>query len=95
MAYLEYTVTSTKISLKKIKNVKVSDSHQLLSFDVKSLFPNVPLEKSIDIILKRICENKETNTSISIKDIKNMLVLCRRRVDLSMNGEIYLQMEWR
>ena len=60
----EYTVTSTKDFIENVKNLKVSDGHQLISFDVKSLFTNVPLEKTIDIILKRIYENKEINTSI-------------------------------
>ena len=89
----EYTVTSTKDFIEKIKNVKISDGHQLISFDVKSLFTNVPLQKTIDIILKRIYENKEINTSISKKDMKDMLILCTKSVHFSMNGDIYLQID--
>ena len=55
----EYTVTSTKDFIEKIKNVKVPNGHQLISFDVKSLFNNVPSQKTIDITLKRIYENKK------------------------------------
>ena len=65
LANSEYNVTSTKDFIKKIKNVKVSNGHQLISFDVKSLFTNVPLQKTIDIILKCIYENKEINTLIN------------------------------
>ena len=43
LANSEYIVTSTKDFIEKIKNVKVPDGHQLISFDVKSLFTNVPL----------------------------------------------------
>ena len=43
LANSEYTVTSTKDFIEEIKNVKVPDGHQLISFDVKSLFTNVPL----------------------------------------------------
>ena len=43
LANSEYTVTRTKDFIEKIKNVKVPDGHQLISFDVKSLFTNVPL----------------------------------------------------
>ena len=89
----EYTVTSTKDFIEKIKNVKVSDGHQLILFDVKSLFTNVPLQKTIDIVLKRIYENKEINTSISKKYMKDMLILCTKSVHFSMNGDIYLQID--
>ena len=78
LANPEYTVTSTKDFIEKIKNVKVPDGHQLVSFDVKSLFTNVPLQKIVDVILKRIYENKEINTSISKKHMKNMLILCTK-----------------
>ena len=90
---LKYTVTSTKDFIEKIKNVKVPDGHQLISFDVKSLFTNVPLQKTIDIILKRIYANEEINTSISKKDMKDMLILCTKNVHFSMNGDIYLQID--
>ena len=89
----EYTVTSTKDFIEKIKNVKVSDGHQLILFDVKSLFTNAPLQKTIDIVLKRIYENKEINTSISKKDMKDMLILCTKSVHFSINGDIYLQID--
>ena len=79
LAKSEYTVTSTKNFIEKIKNVKVPDGHQLILFDVKSLFTNVPLQKAIDIILKRIYENKEINTSISKKDMKDTLILCTKK----------------
>ena len=93
LANSEYTITSTKDFIEKIKNVKIPDGHQLISFNVKSLFTNVPLQKTIDIILKRIYENKEINTSISKKDMKDMLILCTKSVHFSMNGDIYLQVD--
>ena len=89
----EYTVTSTRDFIEKIKNVKVPDGHQLIPCDVKSLFTNVPLQKTIGIILKRIYENKEINTSISKKDMKDMLILCTKSVHFSANGDIYLQID--
>ena len=79
---LEYTVTRTKDFIGKIKNVKVYDGHQLISFDVKSLFTNVALQKTIDIIVKCINEIKEINRSISKKDMKDMLILCTKCVQL-------------
>ena len=71
---IQNTVTSTKDFIEKVKNVKVPDSHQLILFDIKSLFTYVPLQKTIDIILKCIYENKEIYTSICKKDMKDMLI---------------------
>ena len=79
--------------MKKIKNLKVPDGHQFISFDVKSLFTNLPLEKTIDNILKHIYENKEMNTSISKKDMKDMLILCPTNVHFSMNGDLYSKID--
>ena len=48
-----------------IKHQKVPDGHKIVSFDVVSLFTNVPLDTTIKIILKRIYNNNEINTSIT------------------------------
>ena len=52
----------------------------MVSFDVKSLFTNVPLNRTIDIILKRISEKNETVTPITKNEIKEMLILCTKNV---------------
>lgn len=39
----EYTVKSTKVFVQKV-TVKVSQSHQMISFIIKSLITNVPSE---------------------------------------------------
>ena len=36
----------------------------MVSFDVKPLFMNVPLEYTIDLVLKRIYDNGELSTDI-------------------------------
>ena len=41
-----------------------------------SLFTNVPLEKTIEIILKRIYVNKEITTEIPKQEMKELLILC-------------------
>ena len=49
-----YTVNRTKGLLVKIKNEKVPQNCNMVSFDVKSLFTSVPIEYTIDIIIKQI-----------------------------------------
>ena len=38
----------------KIKNEKVPDGYQMVPIDVKSLFTNGPLDRTIQLVLKRI-----------------------------------------
>ena len=45
----------------------------MVSFDVKSLFTNVPLETTIDIILRKIYANHELTTSLTKKKVKELL----------------------
>ena len=63
----------------------------MVSFDVKSLFTNVPLEYTIDLILKRIYDNGELSTDITRSEMKEMLPLCTKNVHFTFNGDIYLQ----
>lgn len=41
----------------------------MMSFDVISLFTNVPLDKTIDIILRKIDMDKEVDTTIPKREI--------------------------
>ena len=61
----QYTVQSTKEFINHIKKQKVPSNYKMISFDVISLFTNVPIDATIDIILKRIYERKEINTSFT------------------------------
>ena len=42
----------------------------MVSFDVKSLFTNVPLNRTIDIILKRIYEKNEIARSVTKNEMR-------------------------
>ena len=55
-------------------------THQKMSFDVKSLFTSIPLNKTIEITLERIYDRKEINTDIPKTIMKEMLLLCTQNV---------------
>ena len=60
----EFTINNTKEFPKYIQKQKFLDGYTMLSFDVVSLFTNVALEETIEIVLKRIYINKEITTDI-------------------------------
>ena len=56
----------------------------MVSFGVKSLFTNVSLERTTNIILKRIYDDNELRVSILKNEIKELLSLCAKK------GPLYL-----
>ena len=59
-------VESSNKFVNVIKQV-IPSSYKLVSFDVKTVFKNVPLDRTIDIILKRIYNKLEITTNVGIK----------------------------
>ena len=50
------------------------EGYQFVSFDVKSLFTNVPLNKIINIILDRIYRQNLLKTNLKKRTMKNLLL---------------------
>ena len=73
-----------------IKNETVSSPYKI-SFDVSSLFTMVPLEHIIDLTLKQIYDDKEIETNINMKDMKNVLLLCTKNVQFAFGNNTYQQ----
>ena len=59
------TVKSTKEFAEGLKQRKLPKEHKIISLEVKSFFPNVRLDRTIEIILKIIYEKNERVTSIT------------------------------
>ena len=87
----EYTVSSSKEFMTTIKNVQVPSGYHMVSFHVKSLFTNVPLEYTIGLVLERIYNKGELVTNITRSEMKEMLLLCTKDVHFSYNHDIYIQ----
>ena len=67
----EYTVSISKEFADLIRRKCVFNIYKLVSFDVKSLFNNLPLETTINVILRRIYADKEISTNAQVKDMKD------------------------
>ena len=87
----EYTVKSTSDFITHIKGQNIPNNFKLISFDVTLLFTNVPLDITIDVILKRIYDENEVNTNIPKQQMRDLLLLCTKNVHFSYNGDIYTQ----
>ena len=65
----------------------------MVSFDVASLFTNVPLEETIEIILKRIYVNKEITADIPKQEMKELLINCTKNVHFTFKNKTYIQLD--
>ena len=71
----------------------ISPEFKMVSLDVVSLFTNVPLDETIDIIIKRIYDKKEINTDIPKKEMRELLYLCTKNAHFTLNNKTYLQVD--
>ena len=91
-----HTLKDSFEAVSRIQNIPVNlfrDGYRFVSFDVKSLFTNVPLKKTINIILDRIYNKKEINTTLKKRTLKKLLLDCCTKTPFSMNGELFKQID--
>ena len=71
-----FDVKNTEAFIQEFKNMLPPDDYNLISCDVTSLFKNVLLDYTINIILKQIYDQRELlETKISRKEMKDLLLL--------------------
>ena len=87
----QYSLKSTKDFMNKIKIEKIPTGYQMVSFDVKSLFTNIPLDRIIGIILKRIFDKQELQTTMTKKELKELLIVCTKNVHFTFGGKTFVQ----
>ena len=84
-----FTVQSTKQFVVNLhtETLPVYNNYSMIYFDVTSLFTNVPLDRTFDIIITRIYD-KEEITQLSRSELIQLLTLCTKQIPFSFNDEI-------
>ena len=70
-----------------------SEGYRFVSFDVKSLFTNIPLKKTVHIILHRIYNEKQLDTSLKKLTLKKLLLDSCTNTPFLTNGNPYKQID--
>ena len=91
LATSSYSVSSTKDFISRIKDKTIVDDFELISFDVKSLFTNVPLDFTIKVILDKIYKDKLIKTKLKKEEMKALLEICTKEMHFNFNDIIYRQ----
>ena len=71
--------------------LQAPNGYQVVSFDVKSLFTNVPLDRTIDIVLRRVYDKHELQIPITKSEMTEILILCRKNVHFTFDNVIKVQ----
>ena len=91
IAKSKFTFGSTKDFIHKIKDDKINEDSEMISFDVVSLFTSVPLDFTIELILKKVYDEGLIATKLKRDELKTLLELCTKEMHFSFNGKVYRQ----
>lgn len=72
-----------------IRSIDLTNTH-MCSFDVQSLFTNIPLLETIDHI-PDICNRFQLDLPMNFKLLKSLILLCTHKVQFSFNNIFYFQ----
>ena len=75
----------------QIKNANLSKTF-FVSYDVTSLFTNIPLQETIDIAINLII-NHNPNLNITKKELKNLFLFATSQTHFIFNSEFYKQID--
>ncbi len=91
-----YTLKDSFEAVSHIQNIPINlfkNGYRFVSFDVKSLFTNVPLKKTINIILDKTYNKQEISSSLKKRTLKKLLLDSCTKTPFSMNGELHKQID--
>ena len=89
-------VKDSKHFVDEIKDFRLSPDEILVSFDVKSLFTNIPIDEAVRVIFEKMNENEELvsdRTSLTTDRIADLLELCLRSTYFMYQGEFFEQQD--
>ena len=91
----QYTVTDNFDFTKEIHELKINKGEILVSYDVSSLFTNVPLDETIEILVNRAFSNNWFNTTHNLAltrtDLIDLLNVATKGQLFQFNGALYEQ----
>ena len=90
----EYTLKDSFDAAERIRNIPETaknDGYKFVSFDVVSLFTNVPLKRTLDIILNRVYKDKLIQTTLKKSTLKKLILDTCTKTAFLFNGKLYEQ----
>ena len=90
----DYNILNTEDLTKRHREETISAGYKMIFIDVKNLFTNVPLNKTIDFILKKVYDEKKIQTNIPKRVLKKYYAFAPNTyILISITISIYNVME--
>ena len=89
LTHNEFSLKDSFDAVNRIQNIPdnlFTDGYRFISFDVKSLFTNIPLDKTVQIVLKKIHDE-------NIITLKKLLLDACTKTQFFANGDLYKQID--
>ena len=89
----EYTVTNSDHFVSTVSNETILDNEIMVSFDVESLFTNVPIDAAVQAALQKLEDDPSLadRTTLTPVQIADLLTFILRSTYFQYNGSIYEQ----
>jgi len=103
-----YILTDSFDFINKIPDLDTSTDASMVSFDVESLFTNVPTLETIEIILDEVFKPRDDDENVDFEtffgvvilahgftreELKKLLIICTQESHFQFNGEFYDQID--
>ena len=93
MRYSKHTVKDSFTFVEMIRQTTVPPSAHMCSFDIKSLFTNVPLEETIDICVNQLYNSDLQKPALTEKSFRKLIQKVTAGVEFSFNDIMYQQVD--
>ena len=94
LTHNDYNLKDSFDAVKRIRSIPhklFDEDYQFVSFDVQSLFTNVPVKETINIILDRVYNKKLINTNLNKRTMKKLLLDSCTKTAFSFDNVFYEQ----
>ena len=92
----EHTVPNSSAFVNQLKDIAMSDSDIMVSFDVISLFTKVPVAEAVDVVCQKLSDDDTLadRTKLSVDSIRKLMLACLWNVDILCSKE-NITSKWR
>jgi len=77
----------------RVSKLKTNTTERIVSFDVESLFTNIPTEETINIILNRVYKDYDTFYGMKRETLRRLLTYCTQEAHFKFNNKFYEQID--
>ena len=88
-----YLLRSTENFIERLKECPCNNKNTMVSFDVVSLFTNVPLAETIELVIERLYDNNNSNAIPVEKSVFRQLMFMATQGLFMYNDKLYKQID--